>query len=129
MLTPILDGSPHVSVSERGRNDEESDPLDDLMRPQWIRGTSELARLKQLAQESRVRTTTLLVEGLPYEAIVENSCGFDLLVIEEPQAKWNFFSRHTARRVIEQAKCPVHVVRQETGLGDYIHRSEANVAA
>jgi len=104
---------------------------DALMRRLWVRGNSELAQLKQLAEESLVRTRTLLVEGLPYEAIVENSSGFDLLVIDEPQAKsgWNLFSRHTARRVIEQAKCPVHVARQETGLGDHVHRSEAKVAA
>jgi len=120
----VVDIDPPAASSHYGT-------ADDLIRPLWVRGNSELAQLKQLAQENQVRAQTLLVEGLPYEAIVENSSGFDLLVIDEPQAKshWNFFSRHTARRVIEQANCPVHVARQETGLGDHVHPSEAKVAA
>jgi nucleotide-binding universal stress UspA family protein len=104
---------------------------DNLMRQLWVRGTSELARLKQSLQQTQVRIQTLLVEGLPFEAIAENSHDFDLLVINEPSSKsaWNFFSKHTARRVIEQAKCPVHVVRQETGLLSRDLRSKTEVAA
>ena len=104
---------------------------DDLMRQLWVTGTSELVRLKKSLEQTQVRIQTLLVEGLPYEAIIENSSGFDLLVISEPRPKsgWNFFSMHTARRVIEQPKCPVHVVRQETGLPDRNPRSKAKVAA
>jgi nucleotide-binding universal stress UspA family protein len=104
---------------------------DDLMRQLWVRGTSEFAGLKTSLDQTQVRIQTLLVEGLPFEAIVENSCDFDLLVIYEPSFKsaWNFFSRHTARRVIEQAKCPVHVVRQETGLATLDIPSKTRVAA
>lgn len=104
---------------------------DDLMRELWVRGTSELARLKTSLGHTQVRIQTRLVEGLPFEAIVENSCDFDLLIINEPSSKsvWNFFSKHTARRVIEQAKCPVRVVRQETGLANLDLRSKTQVAA
>ena len=104
---------------------------DDLMRQLWLRGTSELARLKTSLGQTQVRIQTVLVEGLPFEAIVENSCDFDLLVINEPSSKsaWNFFSKRTARRVIEQAKCPVHVVRQETGLPTVELPSKTRVAA
>jgi nucleotide-binding universal stress UspA family protein len=104
---------------------------DDLMRQLWLRGTSELARLKKSIEQTQVRIQTLLVEGLPYEAIVENSSGFDLLIISEPNSRsgWNFFFKQTARRVIEQAKCPVHVVRQEPGLASLDLPSKTAVAA
>jgi nucleotide-binding universal stress UspA family protein len=104
---------------------------EDLIRQLWTAGTSELERLKESMKKNQTRVRTLMVEGLPYEAIVENSSGFDLLVISEPRPKsaWNFFSKQTARRVIEQAKCPVHVVRQETGLAGRSLRSEAKLAA
>jgi len=88
---------------------------DDLMRQLSITGASELAQLKKTYEQTQVRIQTLLVEGLPYEAIVENSSGFDLLVMSEPgrNSSWNVFSRHTARRVIEQARCPVRVLMQD----------------
>ena len=104
---------------------------DDLMRQLWVRGTSEFARLKKSFHETKVRIESMLVEGLPYEVIVQNSSEFDLLIISEPRPKsaWNFFSKQTSRRVIEQAKCPVHVVRQETGLGSLDLGSKTQVAA
>jgi nucleotide-binding universal stress UspA family protein len=104
---------------------------EDLMRQLWVSASSELTRLKNSFEQPQVRIQTLLVEGLPYEAIVENSSGFDLLIISEPHPKsvWNFFSKHTARRVIEQAKCPVDVVRQETGLASLDLCSKTSVAA
>lgn len=100
---------------------------EDLMRQLWLTATSELPRLKQSFGQAQVRIRTMAVEGLPYEAIVESSSGFDLLVIREPhpQSRWNFFSKQTARRVIEQAKCPVHVVRQETSKAARNPRSKA----
>lgn len=104
---------------------------DDLMRQLWVTGTAELAQLKKSLEQTQLQIRTLLVEGLPHEAIVENSSGFDLLVIGEPHAKsgWNFFSKHTAQRVIEQAKCRVHAVRQDTGLTGHNLPSKAKVAA
>jgi nucleotide-binding universal stress UspA family protein len=104
---------------------------EDLMRQLWTTGTSELARLKEALEENQTRVQTVMVEGLPYETIVENSSSFDLLVISEPHPKsgWNFFSKQTARRVIEQAKCPVHVVRQEAGLAGRNLRSKAELPA
>jgi nucleotide-binding universal stress UspA family protein len=101
------------------------------MRQLWVTGTAELARLKKSLEQTQLQIRTLLVEGLPHEAIVENSSGFDLIVISEPHPKsgWNFFSKHTARRVIEQAKCRVHVVRQDAGLTGRNLPSETKVAA
>jgi nucleotide-binding universal stress UspA family protein len=56
-----------------------------------------------------------MVEGIPAEVIVENSSRFDLLVIGKKDRKslWNPFSRHTARRIIDRAQCPVLLVGQE----------------
>ena len=85
---------------------------EDLMRQIRATGEAELARLKKSLEESHCRVQTHLVEGLPCEAILEHSSGFDLLVISEPRPDpgWKFFSRHTARRVIDQAECPVQIV-------------------
>jgi nucleotide-binding universal stress UspA family protein len=107
----VIDINPAAAHTHFGTAEE-------LMGQLWVTGISELARLKKSLGENQTRVQTLIVEGLPYEAIVETSSGFDLLVISEPRPNsgWNFFSKHTARRVIEQAECPVHVVRQETGL-------------
>lgn len=104
---------------------------DDLMRQLWVIGTAELARLKKSLEQTQLQIRMLLVEGLPHEAIVENSSGFDLLIISEPHPKsgWSFFSKHTARRVIEQAKCRVHVVSQDAGLTGRNLPSKAQVAA
>jgi len=120
----VIDINPPAASTHYGSANE-------LMRQLWGTGTAELARLKKSLEQTQVQIQTLLVEGLPHEAIVENSSDFDLLVISEPHAKsgWNFFSKHTAQRVIEQAKCRVHVVRQDTGLIGRNLRSTAKVAA
>ena len=87
-------------------------PADDLMRQLWVTGAAELARLKKSLEQTHVTVQVLLLEGLPCETIVESSSGFDVLVINKPDIKspWNFFSKHTARRVAERAQCAVHVV-------------------
>jgi nucleotide-binding universal stress UspA family protein len=110
-LLHVIDITPAEASRHQGTADE-------LMQQLRVRGTSELARLKSSLEQTQVRIQTGLIEGLPHEVIVENSSAFDLLLISEPRAKsaWNFFSKHTARRVLEQAKCPVRVVRQEMGL-------------
>src|SRR5260221_6234557 len=104
-LLHVIDINPPTGSSHCGTADE-------LMRQLCINGISELARLKESLVPSEVPIQTLLVEGLPCEEIVENSSGFDLLVINESQPKsaWNLFSRHSAQRVIELPKCPVQVV-------------------
>jgi len=88
-----------------------------LMKQLWVRGNSELCRLTESLAKSQTKTQTLIVEGLPAEAVVENSSSFDLLVMGEERTKsaWNFFSRHTARRVVQSARCPVLVVHQKRG--------------
>jgi nucleotide-binding universal stress UspA family protein len=120
----VIDINPPAARTHCGTAEE-------LMRQLWVTGTSELARLKKSLEENQIRSQTLVVEGLPCEAIVENSSDFDLLVISEPRLKsgWDFFWKHTTQRVIEQAECPVHVVHQETGPVDRISGSKAKVAA
>jgi len=89
---------------------------DELMGRLWATGVSGLRRLAERLAEGQIGTKTLIVEGFPAEAIIEHSSGFDLLVIAEPRSKsaWSLFSKHTVRRVIERAQCPVEVVRQQT---------------
>ncbi len=88
-----------------------------LMSRLRLTGTAELCRLEKSLAQNQTKTQTLIVEGIPAEAIVETSAGFDLLVIGERRARsaWNLFSRHTARCVIGRAECPVLVVHQEGG--------------
>ena len=107
----VVDINPSATFTHCG-------PANDLMRRIWVTGAAELSRLKNSLEGKQTRAQTLIVEGLPADAIVESSSGFDLLVISEPRSKsaWHLFSRHTARRVIEGAECPVLVVHQETSL-------------
>lgn len=85
---------------------------EELMKELWATGIFGLGRLTKSLEPNQTETRTRILEGLPAEAIVENSSGFDLLVIGQRRSRpaWNFFSRHTARCVIAQAKCPVLVV-------------------
>ena len=89
---------------------------DELMGRLWATGVSGLRRLAETLAQTQTSIRTLIVEGFPAEAIIEHSSGFDLLVIAEPRSKsaWSLFSKHTVRRVIEQARCPVEVVQQQT---------------
>jgi len=105
----VVDINPPAALTHSG-------PAKDLMRHLWVIGAAELSRLKKSLETSQTKAQTLMVEGLPPEAIVQNSSGFDLLVIAEPRPKsaWKLFARHTARRVVEEAECPVLVVHQET---------------
>lgn len=91
-------------------------PAEELMRRLWATGTAESRRLSESLIQQNTKTQTRIVEGLPAEVIIENSSGFDLLVMNEERSRsaWNFFSRHTARRVIEGAACPLLVVHPRT---------------
>lgn len=101
---------------------------ENLMRKLWITGVSELCRLRELLAQNQIKTQTLIVEGLPVESIVENSPGFDLLVMGERRSRsaWNLFSRHTARRVIERAECPVQMVHQNNSFAGRELEPKAN---
>jgi len=83
-----------------------------LMKHLWGEGS---ARMGQLAWSlcGRVEAQTAVQEGLPWEEIVERSRDFDLVLLGENRARkrWNFFSKRTARRVLENAACPVMLVR------------------
>jgi nucleotide-binding universal stress UspA family protein len=83
----------------------------ELMRDFWEEGSVRMARWAwSLANQAEVQT--MLAEGLPWEVIVEKSRDFDLLVLGQGdlQTKRNFFSHHTAQRVIKHSACPVLVV-------------------
>jgi nucleotide-binding universal stress UspA family protein len=101
----VIDINPPAALTHSG-------PADKLMRQLWATGMSELRRLEASLAQNQIKTRTLIVEGLPAEAIVEKSAAFDLLAIgeERPKPAWSLFSKRTARCVIEQAECPVLVV-------------------
>lgn len=90
---------------------------EDLMRQLWVTGRLRLCPLAESLERAKTKTLTRTIEGLPAEAIIEDSSGFDLLVIGERDSNpaWHFFSRHTARRVIDGAQCPVLVVHERPG--------------
>ena len=104
------DSNPSAALAHVG-------PAENLMRQLWATGISQLRRLRESLARAQTKTQTRILEGLPAEAIVESSSGFDLLVVGEPRSKsaWHLFAKHTARRVIEWAACPVLVVHQRTG--------------
>jgi nucleotide-binding universal stress UspA family protein len=91
-------------------------PADELMRQLWAIGKAELRRLTESLEQQQTRTQARIIEGIPAEVIIENSSSFDLLAINEERSgsAWNPFSRHTARRVIEGAACPLLVVHPRT---------------
>jgi len=103
----VIDSNPPAALTHVG-------PAENLMRRLWDRGISQLRCLADSLAQTQTKTQTRIIEGLPAEAIVGDSSGFDLLVIgaELSKSAWHFFSRHTARRVIEQALCPVLVVHR-----------------
>jgi nucleotide-binding universal stress UspA family protein len=86
----------------------------DLMNHLWTEGS---ARMGQLAWSlcGQVEAQTSVQEGLPWEEIVERSRDFDLILLSGSRGRkrWNLFSKQTARRVIENAACPVMVVGDE----------------
>ena len=91
-------------------------PAEELMKQLWATGTAGLRQLSESLAQQQVKAQTQLVEGLPAEVIIDNSASFDLLVISEEHSKpaWSLFSRHTVRRVIEGAACPLLVVHPRT---------------
>ena len=107
----VIDSNPPAAFTHCGS-------AENLMRQLWVTGISELSRLKEALARNMTKARTLIVEGIPAESIIESSLGFDLLVISPQRFKpaRHFFSRHTARRVMERAPCPVLVAPQEPGL-------------
>jgi nucleotide-binding universal stress UspA family protein len=108
-----------------------SGTADALMKGLWDRGLSALCNLTKHLADSKIKNQTRVVEGLPAEAIIETSAGYDLLVIgrQHSRSPWRLFSRHTAQRVIESAKCPVLVVDHEPGFlqDTFVPKSTAEV--
>ena len=105
----VIDINPPSALTHAGT-------AQDLMRQLWATGVAGLRRLTESLAQEQTKVRARILEGLPAEVIIENSSGFDLLVIGEqcPKSAWHLFSRHTARRVIEWAVCPVMMVHQQT---------------
>jgi nucleotide-binding universal stress UspA family protein len=83
-----------------------------LMSRLWHNAAQKMnALIEHLAMEG-VAVEGVIAEGLPTEQIVSQSANFDLLLLGKPEARhrWNFFSVNTARRVLQEAACPVLIV-------------------
>ena len=101
----VIDSNPALARTHVG-------PAEELMRQLWAAGTAGLRQLSKSLAQQQVKAQSQIIEGLPAEVIIENSASFDLLVISEEHSKpaWRLFSKHTVRRVIEGAACPLLVV-------------------
>jgi len=89
-----------------------SGTAEDLMRRLWSDAATQMAKLA-VSLAGKVEAQTLLTEGLPSEVILEQSSEFDLVIMarDRRQRKWQLFSKHTGKRVIENSVCPVMVVQ------------------
>jgi nucleotide-binding universal stress UspA family protein len=85
-----------------------------LMRGLWSDAGTQMAKLA-VSLAGTVEAQTLLAEGLPSEVILEQSLEFDLVIMgrDRHQRKWQLFSKHTGKRVIENSVCPVMVVQSD----------------
>jgi nucleotide-binding universal stress UspA family protein len=89
----------------------EAEECGTFMRRIWDEGSSQMGQLAW-SLSGQVEARTMIEQGLPWEAIVERSREFDLVILGKSSAKTRnrLFSKHTAQRVIEGAACPVMVV-------------------
>jgi nucleotide-binding universal stress UspA family protein len=93
---------------------DQAGEAEDLMKRLWSEGSRKMAQLA-CSLAGKVKAQTMLAEGLPAEVIIEKSSEFDALVIAKSAGKrgLKLFSKHTARRVMENAACPVMVLHQQ----------------
>jgi nucleotide-binding universal stress UspA family protein len=101
----------------------------DINDPAWVRfagSSSDFMRLlrsnahehmEQLVQSlagERIEVRTLIVEGVPWEEILQRTHQFDLVMMSHPRPQpfWRLFSRKTIQRVIAQSQCEVVVVQE-----------------
>ena len=91
-----------------------------LMQQLWDQGSTQMAHVA-CSLAGKVEAQTLLAEGIPWEVIIEKSGEFDLIVLGKNgrEKGWKFCSKHTARRVIENARCPVMVIDGEVVQGRF----------
>lgn len=77
-------------------------------------GAEQLRRMVGRLPANKVEVNTLLVEGLPCEAIAEAARAHDLVIIGRAMHKrlWHLFSRHTFRGLMELAPCPLLIIRE-----------------
>lgn len=80
-----------------------------LMSSLWSRAVGQMSQLMGELADQGVQAETAILEGLPWEQIAMQSGGYDLLVLGKASksGRWNFFSRHTSRRVMRAVSCPV----------------------
>jgi nucleotide-binding universal stress UspA family protein len=99
----------HVINTNPDSASRHSGSADDLMHTVWQKAVSEMVRLKENLSDQTVPTETLIVEGIPWEQIAMQSQGFDLLILgrASPRPPWKFFSKHTSRRLLKEAGCPI----------------------
>ena len=92
-----------------------SGTAEDLMRRLWSDAAMQMAKLA-VSLAGKVEAQTLLTEGLPSEVILEQSSEFDLVIMgrDRRQRKWQLFSKHTGKRVMENSVCPVMVVQSDS---------------
>lgn len=85
-----------------------------LMRELWVHGTTAMHGLARSLAETQVAAQPVIVEGLPWEEIVERSRNFGLVILGKTRLRpvRSVFSQHTVDRVVEQASCPVLVVHE-----------------
>jgi nucleotide-binding universal stress UspA family protein len=101
-LLHVVDTNPVSASAHAGTADV-------LMDQSWQRAVNQMLRLKTHLLEQNIQAETLILEGLPWEQIVMQSRGFDLLVLgrSHPRHSRKFFAKHTARRVMKGVVCPV----------------------
>jgi nucleotide-binding universal stress UspA family protein len=82
-----------------------------LMQKLWSVGFGKMTALQRSLINQNLDAQTAVVEGLPWEQVVERSSSFDLIVLSNRRSKHrHFFSRHTLERILENAECPVILV-------------------
>jgi len=103
-----------IDISEQ----VESGTAQELMKRLSEEGSVQMEKLVS-SFSGQVEAQTLLEEGLPWEVIAEKSKDFDLVILGKSRGRnWNFFAKHTVRRVVENAACPVVVVQESVSPTD-----------
>ena len=83
----------------------------ELMERLWNQASAAIGRLAW-SLRGQMQVQTILEEGLAWDAIVEKSREFDLLILGVCRKRHGLFSQHTFERVIERANCPVMVIHE-----------------
>lgn len=87
---------------------------DDFVRSLRAKAYAQMDRLVEFMTGESLEVESLIVEGLPWEKILQRARSCDLLIMTKPRPKpfWRLFSKKTTQRVMEQAECAVLVVQE-----------------